>query len=170
MPSGTQLQQFIDDLREGKSKVCRAFDDLFGTPEAIGEWRAGPPGNVLSQNRGQLRNANFWPKPPAGPPPWAVDELMGNAPGGSYRVTHKLTPQDINHITDWPADQMDLIRDTVNKAIDDYRPVQFWWKLWDGGRSEIEISRQSEGAIFITFLTPRSYVTYPAANQVDIKV
>lgn len=169
MPSGTKVQQFIDDLKEGKSKVCRAFDDLFGDPLSIEKWKTGT--NPLHNNRGELKKKGFWPKPAPGLGHWLHDELTRQGGSGTVKAGHELNSEDLNHITDWPDEQKDVIRMKVDGAIDSNRLVQFWWRLWDGVNSEIEVKdSEDESAIQITFLTPRTKVAYPKQPTGDVDI
>ena len=153
MPLASSIQELIDALRDRKTNITRALDDLVGTQAALDKLKgtASTPGHP---DRAHLATPNIFGLYPGDKlPDWARDELKGE--GWSGLVTHALTDDEIAHIESWPPQQKEDLRLVVENAIQNTVPLKFYWEL-HGGNSE-EMDDDVPGQVI--FRTPEKNVS-----------
>jgi hypothetical protein len=150
MPSGSNIQHFINDLKEGKSNIARALDELFGVNPR--RHKANPAVAAVVEWLGD-------PDPPYKLIADARTTLLG------LSLTHK----ELNHIDDWPDDQRRDVLAELADAIRTDNPYHFFWELTSAKREETIIDK---GARKITFRSPRSKikVAMPLSGEITIEV
>ena len=153
MPVASSVQELIDALRDRKTNITRALDDLFGNQAALDKLK-GTPGTPGHPNLGELATPNiFGSNPGESLPSWARDELKGQ--GWSGLVTHPLSDNEIAHIENWPPLQKNKLRAALDTAIQNGPPLHFFWEL-HGGNSE-EMDDDVSGQVI--FRTPQKNVS-----------
>jgi hypothetical protein len=156
MPTGTTIQQFIDDLKEGKSSIARSLDDLFGTKQALRKLRDHP-------NLGDLRNPGALNDPLPG---WAEDELRGQGWSGPHPQV--VGNAEIAHINKWDDLQKDELRAKLADSIDNLLPLEFYWEL-TGKPERIDVPQLGFTGN-VTFHSPRGKIRSLTALTGDVTV
>jgi hypothetical protein len=158
MPSSTAIQQFVNDMRDRKSTIARAFDKVYKHCKD----NPGDPFKATLAN-----NLRTWNMTAGG--------LPSLSPAG---VT--LSDADKKHIGDWEATDRDKVRNAMVRALEDGNwDIVFWWDLDDDDLTEDAESKTfieppaagntlpdppatdlgvPGGLITVTFLTPRKKV------------
>jgi hypothetical protein len=146
MPPMTTLRTLVQALQSGQTETTRALDRAFSD---LSRWSG-------HQNRGEFKKAGAFSRLPN----WAKGELGG------------LQPGEFDHMDDWPTDQKDGLRATIDKAIEDRRKaVHFFWKLGSGKKEAIEIlDPDAAGDITVTFVSPRQSMRVVGDDDVAIDV
>ncbi len=149
MPVASSIQELIDALRDRKTNITRALDDLFGNQVALDKLKALP--NWSSH---PFRTADALGKQPGDPlPPWAKDELKA-APESTGLVTNPLSDNEIAHIENWPPLQKEQLRAALDTAIQNGPPLHFFWELHGGNSEDMDDSVSGQ----VIFRTPRENV------------
>jgi hypothetical protein len=144
MPTGTSIQQFINDLRDGKSSIARALDDLFGTRSALERLQSHP-------NLSDLRRPGALDTPLAD---WAERELRGT--GSSGLSVRGVGDKEIAHINAWDDTQKDKLRAKLADSIDHVLLLKFYWVLTPAGERIDVPNIGSAGNV--TFRSPRAKI------------
>lgn len=161
MPVASSLRELIDALQTGKTNTMRALDDLFGSQAALSRVAEHP-------NVGELDDDNvFESGPGSGLPPWAVVELQG---AGSLPMTHPLSPDEIDHINDWPSADKEKVRKVLKAALGatPRTPLEFFWEMHDGDDEEVVTTAPGR----VTFRSPkvRARLSGPGKDSTTIEV
>ncbi len=143
MPIASSIQELIDALRDRKTNITRALDDLFEDPGTL----------AVHPHRGALATPNVFGSTPGDPlPDWARDELQGRVPGSP--VKKPLSDDEIAHIENWPPQQKNKLRAALDTAIANGSHLQFYWELHDGDSEEMDDSVPGQ----VIFRTPQKNV------------
>jgi hypothetical protein len=152
MPVGSSVQELINALRDRKTNITRALDDLFGNQAALDKLK-GTPGTPGHPDLGALATPDVFGKNPGDPlPPWARDELKKQ--GWSGLVAHALTDDEIAHIENWPPEHKEELRVALDTAIQNGPPLKFYWELHGGNSEEMDDSVPGQ----LIFRTPQKNV------------
>jgi hypothetical protein len=150
MPIASSIQELIGALRDRKTNITRALDDLFGNQVALDKLKALP--NWSSH---PFRTADALGNQPGDSlPPWAKDELKA-APGSTGLVTHPLSDDEIAHVENWPPQQKENLRAALDTAIQNGPPLQFYWELHGGASEQMDDSVAGQ----VIFRTPQKNVS-----------
>lgn len=156
MPTGTTIQQFINDLSEGKSSIARALDDLFGTRHALRSLRDHP-------NLDDLRTSGALNDPLPG---WAEDELRGT--GSSGLSVRGVGNAEIAHINKWDDPQKEELRAKLADSVDNLLPLEFYWEL-TGKPERIDVPELGFTGN-VTFHSPRTKIKELTALSGEVTV
>jgi hypothetical protein len=143
MPSGTTIQQLVNDLKERKSTIARKFDKCY-------EYCKKPPN--ASYKTALVTAVGNWI-------PGNATTLPDLAPAAD-----PLTVGEKAHISEWP--DADQVKAAILTALNNDRPIEFFWDLNDDltvieSKSNIDPPSAGQpnagagGKITVTFLTPR---------------
>ena len=146
MPDATSIKKFAKSLKTGKTDVTKALDQLMGERDSI-------PAIIAA-----LRSA-----PTLSPlPDWARQALKDRG----------VNDKELDHIDNWPdAQKKQRIQQKLIDAIDNNRPVHFFWELH--GRDDEDTvmdDPDDDGNITVTFRSPRRKVNVWPANVGSISV
>jgi hypothetical protein len=140
MPSGTSIQQLVEDLRDRKSTIARKFDECNGNCQGNGDYR----GEIYDL-------VNNW-------------DTAQSLPGGLVTKLN-LTKDEVAHIDAWPdkANVKDAIVEALKPDHVTPREMEFFWDLNDNPGANVSKADidglGGAGKITVTFLTPRAKVT-----------
>lgn len=149
MPPACTIQDFIDAVKDRKSKAIRALDVLLGTPATR---------NTLKTHL-QSPGVGHWSDFETGGPaitgqPWARNLLLGGVPG--LLAPNTVSPDDVTHIDKWPPTQKAAIHKAVLEAYGTGSTVEFFWELTDAAEETTVISKDKAGNLTVTFQSPKS--------------
>jgi len=168
MPSGTTIQQFVNDLKDRKSTIARAFDKVYKHCKGDNADR-----NAL------VAELRAWTGTPH-----TLPNLLG------YGLTADLKGAEKDHLGDWP-DRLNVRNAMVRALEDDNRDIEFFWDLDDDDLTENAPSKSvidppeagndltdssgaadpgGTGPITVIFLTPRKKVkkSFPTIAGITI--
>jgi hypothetical protein len=150
MPVASSLKELKDALNTRETNITRALEDLFGDPNTLNshiDWPKFKQPWALGKTQG------------AKLPQWAIDELQTNSPGTI--VKKKLTPDEIEHLRNWPYKLKEEVRDFLSNRVTKDPHLKFRWELHSG--SEETWDRFSVPGEVI-FRSPQKNVSFSGAT------
>ena len=146
MPGGSvSVQKFVDVLKTGQTDITKAMDQLFANPADL-------QGTDLFQ---ELQQAG------------ALDELSPLM--RQIGTDNGVTDKELDHINTWPNDQKEEVRQKLVLAIENNRPVHFFWEVHRRKSEEIEVlDPDAAGDITVIFISPPTNLHVPDDVTGDI--
>jgi hypothetical protein len=143
MPPTTSVRTFIRALQTGRTRITAALDDLLS--------HSGLADNDFFDAFSQPGALN-------GDLPDYLREAM---------MKRGLSEEEVLHMSHWPDDQKELLRQALVVAINDARTVRFEWELHSGADSDNPIHSAEDGDMKVTFRSPRSQLRLAATGSVE---